>query len=133
MPISESSETRQKVTFSVDIAKKFGAKIHILVVNKDEDPQILYRLKIYGDQIQKYCESQEVDFVRQEIYNKNIANACADYAKAVNADLICIMSERESPTGFFLGHYAQQLLNEANTPVLTIHAKDFQLVGEAGY
>ncbi|MFT4599487.1 MAG: nucleotide-binding universal stress UspA family protein [Bacteroidia bacterium] len=133
LPISESSETRQKVTLSVDIAKKFGAKIHILVVNKDEDPQVLYRLKIYGDQVQKYCESQEVDFIREEIYNENIANACADYAKAVNADLICIMSERESPTGFFLGHYAQQLLNEADTPVLTIHAKDFQLVGEAGY
>jgi nucleotide-binding universal stress UspA family protein len=43
------------------------------------------------------------------------------------------MSERESPLSLFLGNYAQQLVNETNIPVLTVHSVDYQIVGEAGY
>ena len=34
-------------------------------MNKDEDSQISYRLKEYGEQVQKKCESQEVYFIRE--------------------------------------------------------------------
>ena len=43
------------------------------------------------------------------------------------------MSERESPTGFFMGHYAQKLVNIADIAVLTVHVKDTALVGGSGY
>ena len=32
---------------------------------EDEDSQISYRLKEYGEQVQKKCESQEVYFIRE--------------------------------------------------------------------
>lgn len=133
LPLSDTSETRQKVNLAVDLAQKYDAIVHIILVHKDEDPQSLHRLKIYAEQVKKLCENKEVNYDFAEIYNKNIATANIEYANSVKADLICIMSERESPLNFFLGNYAQQLINETNIPVLTVHARDFQIVGEAGY
>lgn len=133
LPLTDSRETRQKVTIAVGVAKHFGATIHALVIHKEDDPQVLHKLKIYGEQVQKYCDSQEVECVIDEINGKQIAVACMDYAKEIEADLICIMSERETPLSYFLGHYAQQLVNESEIPVLTVHVRDYQLVGEAGY
>ena len=56
-----------------------------------------------------------------------------DYANEIGADLISIMSERESPTGFFMGHYAQQLVNKSNISVLTMHVKNTRIAGGGGY
>lgn len=133
LPLGDSSETRQKVPLTVELAKSYGSKIHIAIVHKDNDPAVAFRLKIYADQVAKYCDDHEVDHTIKDVSNKNIADACVDYAQEIDADLIAIMSERESETGFFMGHYAQQLVNKANTPVLTIHVKDMQIAGAAGY
>ncbi|NNJ56836.1 MAG: universal stress protein [Bacteroidia bacterium] len=133
LPIGNSSETRQKVPLTVELASSFGATIHIAVVHKGDDPEVAHRLKIYADQAAKYCDDHEVAYTVKDVINKNIANACIDHADEVNADLISIMSERESETGFFMGHYAQELVNKAKTPVLTIHVKDMNLTGAAGY
>ncbi|PCJ67658.1 MAG: hypothetical protein COA58_00550 [Bacteroidetes bacterium] len=133
LPVADASETRQKVPLTVSLAKTYGAKVHIVIVNKQETPEVIHKLKIYADQIKKYCDERDVANTLEEIYNKNISDACVDYANKVNADLISIMSERESPTGYFMGHYAQQLVNTSSAPVLTIHSKDAKLSGEAGY
>ena len=133
LPIGDSSETRQKVPLTVEIAKSFGATIHIAIVNKDDDAAVAHRLRIYADQVAKYCDDHDVAHTTKDITNKNIADACINYAAELDADLISIMSERESETGFFMGHYAQQLVNKANTPVLTIHVKDMHIMGSAGY
>jgi nucleotide-binding universal stress UspA family protein len=44
-----------------------------------------------------------------------------DYAAEKNADLIIIMNEQEiNTTGFFMGPYAQQIVNHSNIPILSI-------------
>lgn len=133
LPIADSSETRQKVPLTIALAKAYDAKIHIAIVNKNEDPSVVNTLKIYAGQVEGYCIDSGVDFTYKEIYNKNIADACVDYATEIGADLISIMSERESPTGFFMGHYAQQLVNKANISVLTIHVRDTRIASGGGY
>ena len=133
LPIADSSETRQKVPLTIALAKAYNAKIHIAIVNKNEDKDVVNTLKIYAGQAEGYCIDNGVEFTYKEIYNKNIADACIDYAKEIGADLISIMSERESPTGFFMGHYAQQLVNKANISVLTIHVRDTRIAGGGGY
>jgi len=133
LPIADASETRQKVPLAVSLAKAYNATLHIAIVNKNEDKDIVNTLKIYASQAEGYCEEHGVAWTYTEIYNKNIADACIEYAKEVNADLIAIMSERESATGFFMGHYAQKLVNRADTAVLTVHIKDTAIVGGTGY
>ena len=133
LPIADASETRQKVPLTVTLAKAYNATAHIAIVNKNEDPSVINTLKIYAGQAEGYCIDHGVDFTYKEIYNKNISEACVDYANEIGADLISIMSERESPTGFFMGHYAQQLVNKSNVSVLTIHVRPTRIAGGGGY
>jgi nucleotide-binding universal stress UspA family protein len=133
LPIADASETRQKVPLTVSIAKAYNATVHIAIVNKNEDASVINTLKIYAAQAEGYCIDNNVDFTIKEIYNKNISTACIDYAHEVGADLISIMSERESPTGFFMGHYAQQLVNKSDISTLTIHVRNTKIAGGGGY
>jgi nucleotide-binding universal stress UspA family protein len=44
-----------------------------------------------------------------------------EFAAEKNADLIIIMNEQETnTTGFFMGPYAQQIVNHSTIPVLSI-------------
>lgn len=133
LPVADASETRQKVPLTVSLAKAYNAKVHIAIVNKNDDSSVINTLKIYAAQAEGYCIDNNVEFTIKEIYNKNIATACIDYANEVDADLISIMSERESPTGFFMGHYAQQLVNKSTIPTLTIHVRTTRIAGGGGY
>ncbi len=133
MPLGDSSESRQKVPLTVSIAEKYGSIVHILIVHQNKDPETAYKLRIYADQAKKYCEDHNVPFLLKETHNKNMAEACLQYTAEVDADLLTVMSERESPTSYFMGHYAQELVNKSKTPVLTIHVKDMHITGNAGY
>ena len=133
LPIADASETRQKVPLTVTIAKAYNATVHIAIVNKNEDPSVINRLKVYAAQAEGYCVDNGVAYTYKEIYNKNIADACVEYAHEMNADLISIMSEREADTGFFMGHYAQKLVNKSDVSTLTIHIRDTKVVGGTGY
>jgi len=56
----------------------------------------------------------------------NITKSTINYANEVGADIIAIMTEQETTTAnLFLGAYAQQMVNHAPIPVLSIHAKEF--------
>ena len=129
MPLSDSSETRQKVPLTVSLAKKYNSTLHIINVHRNRDPEAVHKLNIYAEQAKKYCDKHAVKYDFKEIYDNNIATSSINYAEEINADLIVIMSERESPTGYFMGHYAQQLVNTSNIPVLTIHVKEMGITG----
>jgi nucleotide-binding universal stress UspA family protein len=44
-----------------------------------------------------------------------------EYATEIKADLIIIMNEQEvNTTGFFMGPYAQQVVNHSKIPVISI-------------
>ena len=133
LPIADASETRQKVPFTIALAKLYNAKVHIAIMHKNEDQEVINTLKIYAAQAEGFCIENGVEYTYKEIYKKNIADACTDYADEIDADLIAIMSEREADTGFFMGHYAQKLLNKTNRSVLTVHIKDTAIVGGSGY
>jgi nucleotide-binding universal stress UspA family protein len=133
LPLCDSGDTRQKVPLTVSIAKLYDATVRITIMHKDKDPVVAHKLSIYAEQAAKYCDSMDVAYTIENITSKNIAVACIDYSEEINADLISIMSERESETGYFLGNYAQELVNKAMTPVLTIHVKDLHLAGSSGY
>ena len=43
-----------------------------------------------------------------------------EFAKKVNGDLVAIMTDQENYTGFFVGEYAQQVVNHSKIPVLSV-------------
>jgi len=132
LPLADSTETRQKVPYAIALAKAFGATIHVLGVSKDNDKGTQMRVHNYMRQTESYLKEHQVKCTCTESFGVNVPERCIEYAKEVRAGLIMIMTETES-AGFFMGTYAQQLVNHSPVPVMSIHSRDLNVSGSVGY
>ncbi|MEI7499610.1 MAG: universal stress protein [Bacteroidota bacterium] len=124
-PIDNSDETRQKASFVGYIAKKHQAEIFILKLYKSKLKTIRQNIDQYASQVSHYFDEEKVRYRIDKIYVvENISKAMIDYATAIDANMISIMTEQETTTAnIFLGSYAHQTVNHSPFPVLSIHSK----------
>lgn len=132
LPLDDSIETRQKVPYSVVFAKAFNATIHVLSVSKSISEETTRRINAYANQSINYLEERNVKIVSDIRQGTNVPTACIDYAKENNIGLIMMMAETES-SSWFMGTYAQQLVNHSPIPVMAIHGRDLLLADAPGY
>jgi len=118
LPIDSSQHTRDKVSEVVALAEKFGSKVFIAQLVREEDDNAIMNLKV--KQVEEHLEHKNIAFETTVLHNDNIAKATLDFAKKVEGDLIAIMTDQENYTGFFVGEYAQQIVNHSKIPVLSI-------------
>lgn len=132
LPLADSFETRQKVPYAIALAKAFDATVHILGVSKDSDKEAQTRVKSYMVQTERYLNEHGIKTTISSEFGVKVPEKCINYAKEVRAGLIMIMTETESG-GFFMGTYAQQLINHSPVPVMSIHSRDLSVAGAVGY
>jgi nucleotide-binding universal stress UspA family protein len=132
MPIDTSFESRQKIPFAVHIAKNFGATVHILGVSVDNDQDTEYKVNAFCRQAVHALEEHGIAYTLDKKLGGNITETTINYASNKNADLIIIMTEQELQIGsFFLGKFAQQMVNHSHIPVLSIPPREDLMVQEA--
>ncbi len=120
LPIDSNLDTRQKVGIATRFAQLFGAKIHILGLYSTNVKTLRMKVDSYVEQVEKHLAKSKVECVVHKV-NKNDARTIINYAKKVDANLIVTMVETETRTSdLWLGSQAQQLINQAPMPVLTI-------------
>jgi nucleotide-binding universal stress UspA family protein len=130
LPIDIMPETRQKVPLTAEIGKLFGSEIHVIEVSSSHSKKIHKRLNAYSKQVTNYLRGAGLQVVNHSIYGDNVADITVEYAKAVNADMISIITEQQSSiTTLILGNYAQQVLNKATIPVLNITPREVGIKG----
>lgn len=128
LPLDSSLETKQKLPFTVELAEQFNAKIHLLKVYNTPLKVIRKRIDAFGDEAIKFLENHRVDFDLKTVTGENVAVAIIKYTEANAIDLIAIMTEQGTTTANrFLGPYAQQLINNAPVPVMSLRSKDYEL------
>jgi nucleotide-binding universal stress UspA family protein len=132
LPLADSRSTRQKVPYCIEVAKAFGATVHILGISKDSGSETKKRVRSYVVQTEKYLVERGIPCTVTEEYGVKVPEACIKYGEEMNAGLMLIMTETES-AGLFMDTYAQQMVNNSTIPVMTIHNRDTKLTGSAGY
>lgn len=129
VPIDQSNQTLIKVPFTAKLAKVFGAEVHILVIFSTNLKTIQKRVENYADKAKKYFDNEGVNYVQEYIQTQNSTKSTIDYAKKVGADMISIMTEQdERRDSGLLGPCAQQMVNHAPAPVLSVHVDDARKV-----
>jgi nucleotide-binding universal stress UspA family protein len=132
LPLDDSIETRQKVPYAVVMAKGFNATIHILAVSKDKSEETKRLITAYLRQTEIYFDERNVRYTVELRQGNNVPQACIDYALEKKAGMIMMMTGTES-SNWFMGTYAQQLINHSPIPICSIHSRDMLLAGAAGY
>jgi nucleotide-binding universal stress UspA family protein len=122
LPIDLSATTRQKVPFTLDLARHFNAEVHVVATCIDETDEFVMKLTSYSAQVARFLTDKGVKVVTEFLKGDNVTTMTIEYAKKVDADLIAIMTEQEtSMLNAFLGAYAQQMVNHSPIPVLSMH------------
>jgi nucleotide-binding universal stress UspA family protein len=125
MPIDSSDETRQKVPFTAFIAQIFQAEVYILSVYTSKIQAVKRRVDSYTEQVEKHFTEENIKYVLESVYADNVTESTIEYARKIDANLISIMTEQERKArNLWLGTYAQQMVNHARFPVLTIRPKE---------
>jgi nucleotide-binding universal stress UspA family protein len=130
MPIDITSDTRQKVPITAEIAKAFGAEVHVVSVSSTQTDDIIAKLNAYTKQICDFLKDNEVQYKTANLNGDNITDIAIEYALDINADLISIMTEQSKAiSNFVLGSYAQQMLSKSPIPVLSITPQEIFILG----
>jgi nucleotide-binding universal stress UspA family protein len=131
MPLDITFQTREKVPYTVELAKIFGSKIHLLTIRLSNLKSIEKKLKEYADQVAGYLNAHNIPYSIEHLHGNNLTDLTLDYANSINADLISIMTEQEkSVSNLLLGNFAHQMINKATIPVLSFPNYHLQIVAE---
>lgn len=124
LPLDSSRDTREKVDDAIYIAKKFNSTIHVVGVSTSSDDMVLNRLRVVTKQVEDYIKEDKINTTFGFKTGKNLANLTLEYSKEKDADLIIIMTEQESSSGFLAGPYSQQMINQSHVPILSVRPKE---------
>ena len=125
IPIDSSQETRQKIPVASQLAQLFNSEIHVLSLYSTPLKSVQKRVDNYAKHVTDYFEERKIRYVSVKKESENITRTTIDYAEAIGADLIAIMTEQETTTAnIFLGPYAQQMVNHSPVPVLSMRSKE---------
>ena len=126
LPMDSSLETKQKLPFTVELAKRFGATIHLLKVYNSPIGIIRKRIDSFGREAEKCLKDKSIKYKMNSVEASNVSCSILEYAETNSIDLIAIMTEQNITTANkFLGPYAQQLINSAKVPVLSLRDKEY--------
>lgn len=127
LPLDLTKETRQKVTYAIDIAKSFGARITVVSVlwskkDKDTKHELTQQLK----QVQWFIEDAKIKCTSELIETSGgermLAPRILKYVEEKgNIDLIMVMTQQENKlVEFFLGSAAQSIIRMSQVAVMSI-------------
>ncbi len=127
LPIKLHPDTRQKLPIAAEIANLFGAEIHVLSISVNNNKRDLARLESYSKQSIGFLNSWKVQHVQHTVTGDSLPNLTLNYAEAIEADLIVIMSSAIDKWNVLFGSYAQQMLNRSKYPLLCVKPRPKQL------
>jgi nucleotide-binding universal stress UspA family protein len=131
LPLDITFQTREKVPYTLGIAKLFNSEIHIITVRVTKNKSIEKKLHQYAEQVASYLGKHEISFKIEHLQGNNISDIILDYSKSVSADLISIMTEQdESISNLLLGTNAHQLINKSMIPVLCFPNYQLRIVSD---
>jgi nucleotide-binding universal stress UspA family protein len=125
-PMDGSNESLQKIPFIVKLATLFKSEVHLVATHSSHLKSIQRITEKITQSAASYLQQQQVRFIEDSIVSNDLTKAVLSYAINVQADLIAIMTEQETPVNILLGAQAQQLINQSPIPVLSIHPTEKQ-------
>jgi nucleotide-binding universal stress UspA family protein len=125
LPLDLTKETREKVGKAIEFARLYDAAVRVVSVIFTKDEFIVNRLTRQLSQVKTYLEKAGIECSAEIIKGikgeESLARCIVDYAGKVDGDLLLMMTQQEVEfTDFFIGSSAQEIILQADMPVLSI-------------
>jgi nucleotide-binding universal stress UspA family protein len=121
VPVDGSAETIQKLPFIAKLATLFKSEVHVVATHSSHLSSIQRIAEKYVQLSMNYLQTREISCIQDSMVSNDITKALLQYAVNVDAHLISIMTEQETPVNILLGAQAQQMINQSPIPIISIH------------
>jgi nucleotide-binding universal stress UspA family protein len=135
LPLDLTTESRQKVTWGIRIAKIYGAGIKVVSgIWSKNDPAVYNKIKFLAGQVKQFIEEEGIrctaEIVEDVENERALIPTVLNYAeKQGDIDLIMIMTQQEAGViEFFVGSRAQEFVRLSQIPVMSIAPKELGFV-----
>jgi nucleotide-binding universal stress UspA family protein len=134
LPIDNTVNSRQKVHFTLEFAKRFDATVYAVGLLSSDEADETPAMELILHQIKVLAKEKNVKIESEILSNvSNRANATVKFVEKVSGDVIVIMTDQDAElSGFFLGPYSQQVIHLSKVPVIAIKPLDL-FVDEGGF
>jgi len=123
-PVDKSVETKQKLPFTVSLARLFNSTLIVLGLYSTNLKSVQNRIDKHIDSTVKCLTDNNVSYIIEKQKTNNITKSIIDYTDINSIDLVAIMTEQEDTMDHvFLGPHAEQLISHSKTPVLSLKSK----------
>ncbi|MEO8151241.1 MAG: universal stress protein [Bacteroidia bacterium] len=125
VPFRDKPHSREKVNYAIELAKIYGATLHIIGIDTEQSEEHLRRIQLEADQIIDIIGKSGLTGKLKVVSADYRSELVLDYAKEVNADLLVVMADmdRDSLKEYFIGPFVQQVVNHSTIPVFSIRPK----------
>ncbi|MGC8864941.1 MAG: universal stress protein [Bacteroidales bacterium] len=128
LPLDLTAESRQKISWALEIARLYKAAIKIISIVSTTDPEIRQTLAIQQKQAKNFIEKLNIPCTAELIENmtEKPVKVILDYiAQHPDIDLVVIMTQQElGIVDYFLDSEAQQIIRHSKAPVMSVVPRD---------
>ncbi len=122
MPFDLSPESREKVSFAVQLSRYYQSDIRIVSVFPPNDDKYENNLLPYLQQVKKFIKTEGVNCSNKSIPSTTAPETIIEYANAHECDLLIQMNQKDlSFSEMFSGTVGQKIVEISKIPVLTIN------------
>jgi nucleotide-binding universal stress UspA family protein len=122
MPFDLSPESREKVSFAVQLAHYYKADIRIVSVFKPNDDEYENKLLPYLQQVKKFIKQEGVHCTNRSLPSTKPAEAIIEYALKNDCDLIIQINQQDlSIAERFSGTIGHKVVELSPIPVLNVN------------
>ncbi|MCC6370824.1 MAG: universal stress protein [Bacteroidia bacterium] len=123
MPFDLSPESREKVSYAVQLARLYNADIKIISVFKPNDEEYENKLFPYLQQVKKFIKAEGVHCTNRTLPSATAAEAIVEYAVKSEGDIIIQMNQQDLSLTekFGAGTVGHKIVEISPIPVLNVN------------
>ncbi len=125
LPIENTHHSLEKVNKTIDFAKLYASKIHLLGIHHKIEDATEKQFELMLENVEMVISHAGLSYDKTIVNGDNLAEQTLKYATKNNADLIVVLTDHESELNDSLsGALAKQMVNHSKIPVLSIKPKE---------
>lgn len=122
-PVDETRDTLSKLPDTITLAKKVGAKVHVLGLLTSKLKGLRMKVEENARKARQQMISEGLDVIFNSVDTADVASSTMEYAEGVSAAFICIVAEQSAQGSNLLDTFARRVVNNSIIPVMIIHPK----------
>ena len=121
LPMESWNNSIEKLDYVTSFARNYKANVHLLGIIESRKRADMRKVLTLLNEAESYLKEHNIPSVRKIIASENVAKETLEYAQEIKANLIMVLTERESRIGSVLaGVFARHIINHSEIPVMSI-------------